>query len=755
VYTISGYVRDAASGENLIGINVFIHSTNKGIATNNYGFYSISISEGNYKITASYPGYEVIDTSIDLKSNIVLNLKIKEKSVQMEEVVIKAKNEKEQITKSEMGLEVLNLKTIENIPLIFGENDVLKVLQLLPGVQSSGEGSSGFNVRGGNYDQNLILLDEAVVYNPGHVFSFISVFNDDAINSLTLYKGSMPASYGGRISSALDITMKEGNNKTFMGKGAIGLISSKITIEGPLVKDESSFIISARRSTIDLLAKPAIKMHGGSLKDDDYYFYDLNAKINHRFSDNDRLYLSAYIGKDAFNFSTGDKRFLMDLPWGNMTADLRWNHLFSNELFMNVSLIDNSFFRDMNLTQDGFQQRKNSKISDQSLKMDLCWYTSFNHRIDIGGQVINHTFTTDNDSKVEKKYGLEYSAFLLDEFDIFNDLHFNLGIRYNEFRQVGPFDEYSYNSNYEPIALIKKYDSYEMVKTYRIFEPRINMRYMINNNSSLKFSYTKNSQFIHLVSNSGSTLPLDIWVPSSKIVKPQLAEQFSLGYSQSFLDDEFSLSIEVYAKNMENLLEFGENFVPSYTNNSEFDYVFGEGKSHGTELTIKKTSGKLQGWLACTFSNTDRTFPDLNDGKTFPSNTDIKLDLNLVATYAIDSKWTLGIDFTLKSGKPFSIPTARFFAMGEMVDQYTTRNNVRLPVYNRLDISAVYKPGNTGGWFDSEWIFAIYNVYNRLNPAFVYFSNEGSVKDNSFVTTPKSVTLLPFMPSVTFKFNFK
>lgn len=753
-YTISGYATDAANVESLIGVSILATGTGKGVVTNNYGFYSLSLPAGNYRVAVSYVGYEPLDTLVNLKSNISLRLALREEIQNLREVVVTASNNGEKVRKTGMGAETLTMKNISNLPVVFGESDVLKIIQLMPGVQPASEGSSGFNVRGGNYDQNLMLLDEAVVYNPGHIFSFVSVFNDDAINSMTLYKGTMPAEYGGRASSVLDISMKEGSSRTLGGKGSIGLVASKLTLEGPIIKDKCSFLISARRSTIDLIAKPMMTMHGGSMKNDNYYFYDLNAKVNYRFSDKDRLFFSDYYGRDVFVFGTDDNRFKFDIPWGNLTSTLRWNHLFSDKLFMNVSLIHNGFSRDVTTTQDGFAQTKNSKISDQSLKADLTWFTSFNHRIKTGGQIINHLFTTDINNTIEKRRGAELNAFVLDEFDLGNDWRFNLGVRFNQFNFMGPYDEYSYKANKEPVRLIKSYDDFETVKTYRNIEPRASVRYLLNNKSSIKIAYTQNSQFMHLISNSGSALPLDFWVSSSKLVKPQLSSQFSIGYSLNFCKDMLLFTAEMYMKSMDNLIEFGDDFVPSYTNNSELDYVYGSGTSHGVELMLKKNTGKLQGWIGYTVSNTNRKFDDLNNGKEFPANTDIKNDLSVVGTYALNNHWTFGMDFAFKSGKPFTVPTSRYYMDGELVDQYTTRNNVRLPAYNRLDISATWQPTPKNKKFRSEWVFAVYNVYNRMNPTFVYFDNQGTTRENDFVTKTKSVTLLPILPSISYKFSF-
>lgn len=672
----------------------------------------------------------------------------------IDEVKIIGNSNANHVMRSEIGMENISIKSIKTLPTMFGETDVLKTVQLLPGVQPASDGGAGFNVRGGNYDQNLILLDEAVVYNPGHLFNAVSVFNDEAINNIKVYKGTMPAQYGGRTSSVVDIAMKEGNNQKFSGSGTLGLLTSKLTLEGPIVKNKASFLVSARRSTIDFLTKPLLNMHGGSMQNNDYYFYDINAKLNYKLSEKDRLFFSHYMGKDVIAFSTSNDRFTIAMPWGNSTSTLRWNHLLSNKLFMNVSLIQNRFFRDLKTDQEGFVEEKNSQITDHSVKVDFGWYTRVNHNIKAGVQITNHAFDIDKNSVNDFRRSIESSAFLSDEFELGKDLKFNIGIRYSQFNFLGEFNEYNYNANKEPVELVRTFSKYETVKQYQKFEPRFNVRYLVNKNSSFKLNYSQNSQYMHLLSNSGASMPLDFWISSSKIVKPQYSSQFSLGYTRTFANNAYLFTVEAYGKSMDNLIEFSDDYVATYVNDSELNYVFGSGKSHGVEFMLKKSEGDLQGWISYTFSNSDRTFKDLNNGEAFPSNTDVRNSFNVVGSYNLNEHWTFGANFIYKSGKPYTVPTSRYYIDGELIDEYTSRNNIRLPSYNRLDISATFIPTPKYKKFKSEWVFGVFNVYNRMNPSMIYFENQGSTAGNNFKTVSKTVTIAPIMPSIAYKFTF-
>lgn len=753
-YTLSGYLTDANSGESLIGATILSKETGKGTVTNSYGFYSLSMPKGKHTLQLSFIGYKTVDTTINLSENLNFELSLDEEDMAIEEIEVKANSNRDKVNNSEIGVENLSIKNIKSLPTLFGETDVLKVVQLLPGVQAANDGAAGFNVRGGNYDQNLILLDEAVVYNPGHLFNAVSVFNDDAINNMKLYKGTMPASYGGRTSSVVDITLKDGNNQKFTGSGALGLIASKLTLEGPIIKNKSSFLISARRSTIDLITKPFLNMHGSSMNNNDYYFYDITAKVNYKFSNRDRLYFSHYTGKDVFKLTTSSERFTMSVPWGNSTTTLRWNHVLSSKIFMNFSIIQNSFFRELETDQEGFVEKKDSRITDHTAKVDFSWYTSINHNIKAGVQVTNHSIDIERNGNNNFRRSLETSAFLSDEFEIGEDLKFNFGVRYSQFNFLGAYDEYLYNEYNEPVLLLKSYGDHETVQQYQRFEPRLNIRYLINSNSSIKLNYSQNTQYMHLISNSGASMPLDFWISSSKIVKPQYSSQFSIGFTRSFYDDMFLLTAELYGKSMENLIEFGNDYVASYVNDSELNYVFGSGTSHGIELMVKKAKGALQGWASYTFSNSNRKFKEINNGEIFPAGTDVRNSLNLVLSYRLNNHWTFGTNFIFKSGKPYTIPTSRYYIDGELVDEYTIRYNTRLPSYNRLDISATYSPKQKRKRFKSQWVFGVYNVYNRMNPSMVYFENEGSTAANNLTTVAKSVTITPIMPSVSYKFTF-
>ncbi|RYZ52236.1 MAG: TonB-dependent receptor, partial [Sphingobacteriales bacterium] len=542
--TLSGYIRDAASGEALIAANVYIRELQQGAQTNYYGFYSVSAPQGIYHVVFTYVGYENIEQEMNLVESRTFDAELQPKG-KLQEVEVRSTRDDENVKTTEMGTVSLSMDKIRTLPVIFGEVDVLKALQLMPGVQSSGEGNSGFYVRGGGPDQNLVLLDDAVVYNPGHLFGFFSVFNSDAVKNITLIKGSMPANYGGRLSSVVDVSMKEGNNKEFHAAGGIGLIASRLTIEGPIEKHKGSFVLSGRRTYIDLLVKPFAK--GTNFEGSGYYFYDANLKANFAFNKKDRLYLSGYFGRDKFTFKSSVSSFNADIPWGNSTATLRWNHLFSDRLFMNASVIYNDYNFSFGGSQSDFELKLSSGIRDYSSKVDFDYYSSFNHHFKAGVNYTYHKFipnqisgrTGDTELKPNNdliKYGHEAGVYLLDDFDLAPWLRVNAGIRYSLFAQTGPYKRYFYDLND-----IKTDSSYygggTVVKSYGGPEPRINLRFQLNSKSSIKASAVKSYQYIHLITNNGSTLPTDLWVPSTFRVRPQEAVQYSLGYFRNFLDN--------------------------------------------------------------------------------------------------------------------------------------------------------------------------------------------------------------------------
>ncbi|MBK7763138.1 MAG: TonB-dependent receptor [Bacteroidetes bacterium] len=761
--TISGYVKDASSGESLPSASVGIVELQKGVNSNGYGFFSISIPQGKYTLKVSYLGFETQLLELDATADKKVTIEMLPKTAVKKEIVIKDKRRDENVKSTEMGMHQLSMENVKKLPVIMGEVDVLKSLQLLPGVSSAGEGQSGFYVRGGGPDQNLILLDDAVVYNTGHLFGFFSVFNGDAIKNVTLIKGAAPANYGGRLSSVVDISMKEGNNKKYQVEGGIGLIASRLSIQGPLLKNKASFMISARRTYIDALIKPFVKKNS-AFNGSGYYFYDLNAKMNYLISKKDRLYLSAYLGKDVFTFKNKERTFGVKVPWGNKTATLRWNHEFNNKLFMNTTLL----YNDYNFTFEGDQQDFNIKlfsgIKDWSGKFDVDYFSKFNHNFKFGGIYTYHTFTPSTVSgtvdSVEltpdntyRKYAHEAGIYLLDEFDLGKRLKFNIGVRYTRFWQVGPYKRYTYDINGKKADSVT-YGDGEVAKSYGGFEPRFNVRFTLDETSSLKASVAKTYQYLHLVTNNGSTLPTDIWSPSTYFVKPQMAWQYSIGYFKNFFDNKVETSVELYYKDMRNLLEYREGYTPSSLRDIDYDFVFGKGYAYGAEFFINKTKGKWTGWLAYTLAWTYRDFKDLNMGERYLAKYDQRHNISFTNTYEINKKWTASMVFVYGSGNRISLPTELYTVDNTLLQNYDKLNNYRLPSYHRLDLAAIYtpKPNTTKKWKGS-WTFSIYNVYNRANPYLLYLDMQGGLGSGVELKV-KQVSIFPILPSITYNFKF-
>ncbi|MCD4789615.1 MAG: TonB-dependent receptor, partial [Bacteroidales bacterium] len=614
-HTISGHIKDATTGEELIGASIFIKELKTGGITNVYGFYSITIPKGKYIIEYSYIGYEPQSTEINLVENIKKDIELSPSSTSLEEVVVSAEAIDENIKSTEMSIVKLNVKEIKSIPVIFGEQDILKIIQLMPGVQSAGEGNSGFYVRGGGADQNLILLDEAPVYNASHLLGFFSVFNSDAIKDMKLFKGNAPAEYGGRLSSVLDVKMNEGNSKKLSVSGGLGIISSRLTVEAPIVKDKGSFIISGRRTYADLF----LKLSSNELqKNTTLYFYDLNMKANYRFGEKDRVFLSGYLGRDVFGFS--DR---MKFDWGNVTTTLRWNHLFNDKLFLNSSLIYSKYNYVIGFSGMGNLIDITSGIEDFNLKEDFQYFINPKNTLKFGFNCIYHTFmpgeiSSDDDGSVnskiiDEKYAIENAAYISHEFEVSSLLKITYGLRYSNFTVIGPGNVYSYNENDE-IVDSTFYDNGEVIKNYGYFEPRISASYMLNEKSSVKASYARNTQYIHLLSNSTSSSPTDLWLPSSSIIEPQVCDQLALGYFRNFKNNIFETSVEIYYKDMQNQIDYQNGADILLNEKVESQLVFGTGRAYGIELFIKKKTGKLNGWIGYTLSRTERTFDEINEG---------------------------------------------------------------------------------------------------------------------------------------------
>ncbi len=753
-YTVSGYLNDAETGESIIQANIFNKTNlNEGTISNNYGFYSLTLPEGNYTLVYSYLGYDTQEISFLLNENKELNVQLSS-GVTFKEVVVTAEDEDKNVEGTQMGTISLPVESIKTLPALMGEVDVLKALQLLPGVLSAGEGNSGFYVRGGGPDQNLILLDEAVVYNSGHLLGFFSVFNADAIKNTTLIKGGMPAEYGGRLSSVVDIQMKDGNNKKYVVEGGIGAVASRITVEGPIKKDQSSFIVSGRRTYAFDLAQPLIK--NTDFSGTNYYFYDLNLKINHRFSQKDRLFASAYFGRDILDFNAVERGLSFRMAYGNETATLRWNHLFSEKFFMNVTGVYNAYDFSFGGAQGDFSVDVFSGVKDYNLKLDFDYFPNPKHQIRFGVNATYHELTpniaraTSGDvnfqSKPEAKYATETAIFARDEIKITNRLSINAGVRLGIFNHLGPYVD----------DLGTETPRGENVQTYYGLEPRINAKFTLDSKSSIKAGYTHNYQFVHLVSNSASTLPIDIWVPSSPLVKPQLGIQYAVGYFRNFKDDRYEASVEAYYKDLNNQIDYRESYINNVAVELEQEFVFGDGRAYGIELFFKKRKGALNGWIGYTWSRSERSFPEINDGAIFPAKFDRTHDLSVVANYKLSPKWTFGGVFVFGTGNAFTPITNLFLAERRLRPEYGDRNSARIDDYHRLDLSATFTPRpDSKKRFKSKWIFSIYNVYNRYNTFYNFPELSLLELDTGFLNAAYyKVSLFPIIPSVTCNYSF-
>lgn len=763
-FTLNGYIKDSLSGETLIGANIAIKEEGRGSSSNQYGFFSLTLAKGNYALLVSYVGYQSKVVTVNFDGNKTLDILLSPGLSDINNVTVVGRKRESNVKSAQMGKVDLNINTIKALPSFLGEVDILKSLQLLPGVRNAGEGNSGFYVRGGGPDQNLIMLDDAVVYNTGHLFGFFSVFNADAIKSLSLIKGGMPAQYGGRLSSVIDVAMKDGNqNKTEVDAG-IGLIASRIAIQGPLKKEKASYMISARRTYIDAFTKLFIGKDN-SFNGSGYYFYDLNAKVNYKFSEKDRLYLSGYFGRDKFDFNNGKRSFETSIPWGNSTATLRWNHIFNKKLFANTSLVYNDYRFSFSGKQNDFRIKLSSGIKDLNAKTDFDFYATPEHKLKFGAQYTFHTFLPSvvsgsqdtvvfQPANVQKKYANEYAIYIQDDWDISRQIKVNYGLRYSSFQQVGKYTAYTTDDDGNKLDSIT-YKSGETVKTYGGFEPRITLRYSINDYSSIKAGITRNLQYIHLVSNAGSTLPTDIWVPSTYRVKPQIGWQYAAGYFRNFNNNMFETSLEMYYKTMENQIEYREGYTNNTLKDPEEDFVFGKGWSYGAEIFVNKVKGRFTGWVGYTLSWTWRKFPQLNSGEKYPSKYDRRHDLSVVGSYQLSDKWKVSSVFVFGTGNAISLPERFYFIEGTLTQEFSRVNAYRMKPYHRLDISATYTPvPKKKRSYTGSWVFSVYNVYSRLNPYFYYFDQEGSATQGTLNVVAKQVSLFPVIPSVTWNVKF-
>ena len=751
-HTVSGTIRDKNTGEVLIGANVGLLSQSRiGVVSNAYGFYSLSAPSGAYDMVVSFAGYQPDTLKINLQKNILLPIELSFSSTQLQTVFISTRRKDENVTQPIMGVQKLSMSEVKNVPVLFGEKDILKTIQLLPGIKSAGEGSSGFYVRGGASDQNLILLDEATVYNASHLLGFFSTFNSDAIKDVTIYKGGMPAEYGGRLSSVVDIKMNDGNDKKFTTTGGIGLISSRLNVEGPIVKDKGSFSISGRRTYADLFLKLS---HDTAINTNSLYFYDLNLKANYKLNQKNTIYLSGYFGKD--NLGLG-KTF--GLSWGNSTGTFRWNHLFNSRLFSNTSLIYSNYNYVVKLNSVDNDINVKSQIQDVNLKQDFQYYVSANNKINFGINVIHHTIlpgsitastsSSFNSLYLQKKYSYESSAYVSNAWSPAEKFQINYGLRLTNYSILGPGDFFTYNKAGE-VAATQSYAKGKIVKNYFNPEPRFSTSYQVTATSSVKASYTRNVQNLHLLSNSTSSNPTDLWLSSSNNVKPEIADQVALGYYRNFKDNGFEFSSEIYYKALQNQIDYKNGAQLRANENVESQLLFGSGRAYGLELFLKKRYGKLTGWMSYTLSRTERKFDEINRGAYYPATQDRTHDFSIVGIYQASKKWTLSSTWVYYTGNAITLPAGKYDVNGQVVFYYTERNGYRMPSYHRLDFSATLL-GKKKPKYEGSWTFSVYNAYGRQNPYTISFRQS---KTDPQKTEAVQLSLFRLIPSVTYNFKF-
>lgn len=749
-FTISGTISDASSLETLNGASVkAIDDDGLIVKSNEYGFYSILLNQGEYRFQVSYVGYNDTIVTVNVSKNINLNFELTSNNT-LEEVEISAGSRESQLNNALMGISELNVKAIENVPVIFGERDLLKTLQLLPGVSSAGEGNSGFFVRGGSSDQNLIVLDEATVYNASHLFGFFSTFNSDAIKDVRLYKGGMPAQYGGRLSSVVDVNMLDGNKKDFKVKGGIGLIASRLSLEGPIKKDKGSFMISGRRTYADLFLKLSkdSTVNGSSL-----YFYDVNLKSNYQFDDKNRIYLSAYFGKDVLGYADA-----FNFNWGNTTTTLRWNHIYNSRLFSNLSLI----YSDYNYNVEVFDKSSNfsirSLIRNYQAKQDFQFFMNEKNTLRFGINAIRQRVSPAsldataesqiNSVPIESRHGADISLYASHEWKASPKFNFEYGLRMNSFLSLGPgtFKKYDEEGNVISSELI---GSNQIAKSYLNFEPRLSANFMISDKNSLKLSFNRNIQNLHQLSNSTSTLPTDIWIMSSPNVKPQSAIQGAFGYYQNF-DSHYEFSAEIYYKDMKNQIDFINGAEIQANPELEADLLYGIGRAYGLELFFKKLKGRFNGWVSYTLSRSERQFDQINNGKWYAARQDATHTVNLVAMLEISPRLSLSSSFVLNSGNAVTFPSGKYTIDNGSVWYYAERNGYRMPIYHRLDMGLTLKSKKESK-LNSSWSFGLYNVYDHKNAYLIDFREN---KENPKQTEAYQIALFGIVPSITWNFNF-
>jgi hypothetical protein len=742
---LSGTVRDKKTGESLIKAVIRIQELpNAGIISNEYGFYSLSLPKGNYVAVVSQVGYETLVQKIKLDSSVSIDFKLETKN-QLREVVVESSRKNDNLTKAQMGTETINMSAISKVPVIFGEKDLLKTIQLLPGVKSAGEGNSGFFVRGGGADQNLILLDEAPVYNATHLLGFFSTFNSDAIKDATIIKGNSGSQYGGRLSSVLDVKMKEGNNQDYTVNGGLGLISSKVSIEGPLQKNKSSFILSGRRTYADMFLKATEKF-----KDNILYFYDLNAKANYQINAKNKVYISGYFGRDELGLGQD-----FGIDWGNKTGTIRWNKIISNRLFLNTSLIYSDYNYNVKLKNGATNFNINSNIKDVNLKQDYTLYANGLNTLRFGFNTILHTITPStfsgtviNSVAKEGRNGLENALYLTNNYRANNQLTIDYGMRLSTYTLMGG-DVYNIYENGVVKSSVKLNRS-SFGKTYANLEPRITTNYRISDETSIKAGYARNVQHLHLLSNSVASSPSDQWIGNSYNIKPEIADQLSLGYVTKLFKSKFELTAETYYKYLQNQIDYKDGAEINTVSDVESVLLYGIGRAYGLELLLKKKEGRLTGWIGYTLSKTERKIEGINEGKWYNARQDRTHDISVVGIYELNSRWSISGVFVYNTGDAVTYPTGKYNLQGQTLYQYAARNANRMPAYHRLDFSATYEKNKTKRMHGS-WNFSLYNVYGRENAFRISFKDDPNDPTRTQIIR---TALFKWVPSVTYQFKF-
>lgn len=749
---LSGTVRDGNSGETLIGAVVAIDTAEHIGSTNAYGFYSMAIPPGKHRLTFSYIGYQTHTEEIDLHSNKRYNIELYSVDNELEEVIVSAKRKDDNVTNPQMGVLNFTMEEVKNVPVVFGERDLLKTIQLLPGVQSGGEGTSNFYVRGGGGDQNLILLDEATVYNASHLLGFFSTFNSDAIKDVQLYKGGIPAQFGGRISSVMDIAMMDGNQKKFTTEGGVGLIASRLKVEAPIIKDKSSFMLSGRRTYADMFLKLS---NDEDVNKSKLYFYDLNAKLNFRLDDKNTLYLSGYFGKDDLGYSD-----LFNFDWGNATATVRWNRILNDKLFSNTSLIYSDFSYNVQVSNDDTDFGIASKIRNWNVKQDFSYYQNPTSTIRFGVNLLQQSIfpatisagerTSVNSVDVDSRQGVELAAYVSHTWKPADWFSLLYGLRVTDFMVMGPGTFYTFDEDGEPIAE-RYYGRGAIARHYLNLEPRFSASFLMNEQHSIKASYNRITQNLHQLTNTTASLPTDQYVVSSLNIKPQIADQIAVGYFRNFHNNQYEFSVETYYKHMANQIDFRNGADLQANQYMEGDLLYGVGRAYGLEGYLRKNTGKLHGWISYTLAKSERQFDEIDGGRWFRARQDRTHDISVVSMYELSKKWTLGATFVYYTGNAVTFPSGKYEVDGTTMFYYTERNGYRMPHYHRLDLSATYEPVSSKKRFQSSWTFGVYNAYNRKNAYIIDFRENES---NANITEAYKIALFGMIPSVTWNFKF-